>query len=171
MQKTFLTGRQSDTDFNYISLKILQKEDCIEISQKDYINSTELVEIPIKPQYQFNKEEKHKLGSMIGQINWVTTKMQPDIGFSVLDLSISMNKTSTILDLLNALKLLKKVTVNKGTLKYPNFSPISNPTIFVYIDVVYVNLCNGVSSVSGHVIFFQNNIKNCILSCSLTKIK
>ena len=97
--------------------------------------------------------------------------MQPDIGFGVLDLSISMNKTSTILDLLNALKLLKKVTVNKGTLKYPNFSPISNPTIFVYIDVVYVNLYNGVSSVSGHVTFFQNNIKNCILSCSLTKIK
>ena len=69
LQKTFLTGKQSDADFNYITLKILQKKDCIEISQKDYINSTGLVEIPIKPQYQLNKEEKHKLGSIIGQIN------------------------------------------------------------------------------------------------------
>ena len=35
--------------------------------------------------------------------------MQPDICFDVLDLSISMNKNSTILDLLKAIKLLKKL--------------------------------------------------------------
>ena len=43
---------------------------------------------------------------------------------------------------------------------------ISNPTIFVYTD-----LCDGVSSAGGHIIFLQNNNKNCILSWSSTKIK
>ena len=65
MQKTFLIGKQSDTDFKYIGLNILQKKDCIEISQEDYVSSVELVEMPIKRQYQkfhqLNGEEKHKL--------------------------------------------------------------------------------------------------------------
>ena len=53
LQKTFLTGKQSDTDFKYIGLNILQKKDSIEIlSQKDYANSIKLVEILIKHQYQ-----------------------------------------------------------------------------------------------------------------------
>ena len=72
-------------------------------------NSIELVEIPINCQYQkfhqLNKEEKHKLHSIIGQINWVATQTQPDICFNVLDLSISMNKNSTMLDLLKTVKL------------------------------------------------------------------
>ena len=72
----------------YVGLNILQKKDCIKISQKDYINSIELVEIPIKRQYQkfhqLNEEEKHKLRSIIGQINWVATQTQPDTCFGVL---------------------------------------------------------------------------------------
>ena len=109
LQNTFLIGKQSDTDLKYVGLNILQKKDCIKISQKDYINSIELVEIPIKRQYQkfhqLNEEEKHKLRSIIGQINWVATQTQPDTCFGVLDLSISINKNSTILDLLKAVKL------------------------------------------------------------------
>ena len=99
---------------------MLQKKDCIDISQKDYVNSIKLVEIPIKSQYQkfhqLNQEEKHKLRSIIGQINWVATQTQPGICFDVLDLSISMNKNSTVFDLLKSVKLLKKVKVNEGTL-------------------------------------------------------
>ena len=85
-------------------------------------------------------EEKQKLHSITGQINCVATPTQPDICFDVLDLSISMNKNSTILDLFKAIKLLKKVKVNEGTLTYPHFSSISNPIIFVYNDVAYANL-------------------------------
>ena len=131
-----------------------------------------MVEIT-KPQYQkFHQlnEEKQKLRSITRQINCVATQTQPDICFDVLDLSISMNKNSTILDLLKAIKLLKKVKVNESTLTYPHFSSISNPTIFVYNDVAYANLRDGVSSAGGH-IFLQNDNENCILSWSSTKIK
>ena len=79
--------------------------------------------------------------------------MQPDICLDVLDLSISINKNSTILDLLKAVKLLQKVKANKGTLIYPQFSSILNPTIFVYTDAAYANLCDEVSSAGGHIIF------------------
>ena len=43
LPKAFLIGKQSHTDFKYIGLNILQKKECIEISQKDYINSIKLV--------------------------------------------------------------------------------------------------------------------------------
>ena len=78
-----------------------------------------------------------------------------------------MNKNSTILDLLKAVKLLKKVEVNEGT----HVSSISNPTIFAYTDAAYTNLCDGVSSAGEHIIFSQNNNENSILSWSSTKIK
>ena len=142
----------------------MQKKGRIEIPQKDYIDPIELVEIPIKRQYerfhQLNEEEKHKLSSSIGKINWVATQMQPDICLDVLDLSISINKNSTILDLLKAVKLLQKVKANEGTLIYPHFSSVLNPTIFVYTDAAYANLCDRVSSAGGHIIFLQNNNKN-----------
>ena len=76
---------------------------------------------------------------------------KPDIRFDVIDFSISMNKNFTILDWLKAVKLLKKVKVNEGTLIYPHFSSISNPNIFVNPDAAYANLCDGVSSAGGHI--------------------
>ena len=82
-----------------------------------------------------------------------------------------MHNNSTILDLLKAVKLLKKVKVNEGTLICPHFLSTSNSTIFVYTDAVYANLCNGVSSAGRNIIFLQNNNKNCILSWSSAKIK
>ena len=94
-----------------------------------------------------------------------------DICLNVLDLSISMNKNSTILDLPKAITLLKKVKVNNSTLIHPDFLLISNPTIFVYTDAAYTYLWDGASSAGGHIIFLQKNNKNCILSWSLTQIK
>ena len=82
-----------------------------------------------------------------------------------------MNKNFTILDLLKTVKLMKKVKVNEGTLIYPHSSSISNVTIFVYNDAAYTNLCDEVSNANGHIIFLQNNNKNCILSWSSTRIK
>ena len=82
-----------------------------------------------------------------------------------------MNKNFTILDLFKTVKLMKKVKVNEGTLIYPHSSSISNVTIFVYNDAAYTNLCDEVSNANGHIIFLQNNNKNCILSWSSTRIK
>ena len=101
MQKTFLIGKQSDADFNYQVLNTLQKKDCIKISQKDYINSIEFFEIPIKCQqyqkfHQLNKEEK--LSTQHYWQNELGYHTKPDIRFDVIDFSISMNKNFTILD-------------------------------------------------------------------------
>ena len=63
-----------------------------------------------------------------------------DICFNVLDLSISMSKNSTILDLPKAIKLMKKVKANNSTLIHPDFLLTSNPTIFVYTDAAYTYL-------------------------------
>ena len=61
-------------------------------------------QIPIAYQNQkfhlLNDQEKHNLGSMIGSINWLATQTQRSVSFDVLDLSLFVNKQSTVLDLL-----------------------------------------------------------------------
>ena len=53
---------------------------------------------------------------MIGQINWVITQTHSSVSFDVLDLTFSINKQSTVLDLLKAIELLQKVKSNQNKL-------------------------------------------------------
>ena len=64
------------------------------------------------------EEERTKLRSVIGRLNWLAIQTRPDISYDVCELSTSQ-KNATVEQLMKANKVVKKAKYNTVFLHYP----------------------------------------------------
>ena len=115
-------------------------------------------------------QEKSKLRSLIGQLNWIAGVSRPDVGFGVCQLS-SAFKNATVDHLVKANKLLRHVKNSSGSIQFSNLSDLKTLRIVVYTDASFNNLPNG-GSQGGQVVFLaDDNDNSCPLAWKSNRIK
>ena len=144
-----------DLSFKYCGINIDQTEDCITVSQNDYISSMCQVHLPSKGTLDrsrlLNEDEKRSFRSIVGQLNWISTQSRPDISFDVSQLS-SRFKNAKVEDIMKANKVVKRVMSNQYCVEFPSLGSLEHCTIECFSDASLGNLpCGG--SQGGFVIF------------------
>ena len=100
-----------------------------------------------------NKHETKQLICITGQLNWLSSTTTPDIAYSVLELSASLNSPRAQ-TLLLANKTVKMTKANFFKLKIPQLA--GEWRIVVYSDASHGNLPDGYSSSLGFIIFLAD---------------
>jgi transposase InsO family protein len=161
LNKQFLIGSTSSGSFKYIGIHLAQEDNCIVLSQTDYINSLEPVKInqPSRGRNDdLTDDERRQYRALIGQLNWVSTQTRPDIAFDVCELS-SVFDTARVDDLLRANKVVKKIKAQSVVIKYPKLEGTNQLTIECYSDASFGNLENG-GSQGGYLLFITDQHGN-----------
>ena len=99
-------------------------------------------------------DEKQKMQSVVGQLNWLSTQTRPDISFDICDMSSKLS-CATVDDLLYLNKVIKKVKNQEVTLKFSKLIDLSTLAVECYSDASFGNLMNG-GSQGGYVIFITD---------------
>ena len=144
------------------------------LSIRSYIKSIEPITLERSRQLQkdevVTEQEKSKLRSLIGQLNWITRVSRPDIGFGVCQLGSTL-KNATVSDLVKANKLLRHVKNTPNSICFTKFSDLKNLKVVVYTDASFANLPNG-GSQGGQIVFLADNCnKSSPLAWESKKIK
>ena len=175
LRHIFNVGCEHSSAFKYIGIDLVQRSNfSIFINQESYIKSIEPINIDRSRRLQkdatINEQEKTKLRSLIGQLNWITGVSRPDIGFGVCQLS-STFKNATVNHLNKANKLLRHVKNTPNSICFPTFSNLKSLKVVVYADASFGNLPKG-GSQGGQIIFLADkNDNSCPLTWKSNKIK
>ena len=153
--KVFEIRVQNCGNFKYLGLNLVQSSTCIQLDQHMYVQSLEGVRV--SPSRSENKEalltvdERKQLRQMCGKLLWVANNTRPDISYETSTLC-NAGKEATVNDLLKVNKLVKKVKLDKGVVKFPNLGNPMEWSLAVFSDSSYANLSDG-SSQGGYVVF------------------
>ena len=175
LRHIFKIGCEHSSAFKYIGIDLVQKSDfSICINQGSYVESLEPISLDRSRKLQKDEpitvQERSKLRSLIGQLNWITGVSRPDIGFGVCQLS-SVFKQATVNHLIKANKLLRQVKNSSGTICFTKFSDLKNLRTVVYTDASFANLPNG-GSQGGQMVFLADRYNNsCPLAWKSNRIK
>ena len=173
IKSRFRVSSEGEGLFDYLGVEIQQDQrEKITLSQCKYIQ--EITQIPVPNNRELdsplNCEEKQKLRSLVGQMNWVANHSRPDIAFDACQISTSV-KDATIRDLKNANKVVMRVKSEQVKLTYPLLGDISASHIICYTDASFKNLPGGASQ-GGYCIFIKGaNDKRALLAWQSKKIK
>ena len=108
LRENFVTSPEECESCKYLGLKIVQKNHCIYLDQKLYIE--EIKEVAIDTKRKMSKEaqlttgEAWQLRGIAGQLNGTSSQMRPDMSFCACKISTSI-KDATISDLIHAKKI------------------------------------------------------------------
>ena len=96
MKHTFKISKENSTAFKYLGIEVFKDDNGIYLSQVKY--AKELKEIILDKAHsndknrQVTKEEKTKLRSVIGRLNWLSTITRPDIAYEHIELSTKLKQ-------------------------------------------------------------------------------
>ena len=109
------------------------------------------------------------LRSKIGQLLWLSNQIRPDISFDVCVLATRL-KEVTVKDILEANKIVRKVTSHSLKLCYQNLGPSECLKFVTFTDAEYANLIDG-GSQGVYFIFLagENGVCNLINWQSIVK--
>ena len=108
---------------------------------------------------------------IVGSLNWVSLISRPDVSFDVVDLSTKF-QAPTVADMLVANKAVRRVKISQLRIKYCRLKMNNNLKIVTYSDGSFRNLCNGVSSGSGKVVFLVDELRHCcVVTWNSNKLK
>ena len=167
LKRTFHIGTEQQTNFNYVGVKLSQRDDySIEASQDEFIDEIEY--IPITPLQKAKKDEPlssddiRLLRGVLGKLNWIAGMTRPEISFSVSQLS-SHIAHATVSDLITANKVVKFVKSRSSFIKFPKVN-VNNLCVKVFADASWNNLIDG-GSQGGQIVFIcdENNTISPIL--------
>ena len=172
LKKEFLIGTMDSGSFKYVGLNIRQEAEGISVDQENYIRSVNQVEISHKKcqtkSMNLNDEEMHQYRLVVGQLNWIGTQTRPDISFDVCALSMQFGK-STIGDLMEANKVIKRVKTDQVSLFFPVLT--GNIHIEGFSDASFANLSD-CHSQGGFIVFIvDENGKRCPIMWKSKKIR
>ena len=174
MKETFHFGAENSQSFDYIGIKLNQREDgSITISQEAYTSSLQpiILDENTKRNKNMSLDKKHvtALRGAIGKLNWLAGMSRPEISFDVSEIS-SRILTSTVADILRVNKIIKFVKTNPSYITIPSLD-LKTLKIVVYTDASFGNLADG-GSQGGHVIFLCDSDNNAsLLSWSSNRVK
>ena len=155
-----VTSPEELETFQYLGLKIVQKQDCIYLNLKLYIE--ELKEVVTDTKRKMFKEaqlttgEVSQLKGLAGQLNWTSSQTRPDISFGACEISTSI-KDATTSDSVYANKKYQKVKGRKNSITIPNLGSIEC-MIVGYSDASFENLRNA-STQGGYIMFLYKDDK------------
>jgi len=175
LRDRFLAGKLEENQFSYIGFHIKQIRSGIILDQNKYVDSIEIKTISSERSAQkhddLSEKESTMYRSLAGYINWIVHGSRPDLAFELMDLSTKFNKAK-IVDLLQALKAIRKVKNQDSKIFFPNLGDHSSWRLLLFTDAAHANLCDGVSSSMAFVIFLVGDGRQCCpLSWSANKIK
>ena len=174
LKETFHFGAENSQSFDYIGIKLNQREDgSITISQEAYTSSLQpiMLDENTKRNKNMSLDKKHvtALRDAIGKLNWLAGMSRPEISFDVSEIS-SRILTSTVADILRVNKIIKFVKTNPSYITIPSLD-LKTLKIVVYTDASFGNLADG-GSQGGHVIFLCDSDNNAsLLSWSSNRVK
>ena len=173
IKNRFRVSSEGEGLFDYLGVEIQQdKHGLITLSQYKYIDEITQITVPNNRDLDspLNSDEKRKLRSLVGQMNWIANHSRPDIGFDACQISTSV-KDATIRDLKNANKAVMRLKSDNVKLTYPLLGDISASRLICYTDASFKNLPGGASQ-GGYCIFIEGaNNKRALLAWQSKKIK
>ena len=123
------------------------------------------------PDRMLSDKEKKEFRGIVGSLNWVSLITRPDVSFEVVDLSTKF-QAPTVADMITANKAIRKIKNSPTILRFSKLTINNNLKIVVYSDGSFRNLCKGVSSGSGRVIFLVDEHRRCsVLTWNSNKLK
>ena len=172
LRENFLAGKLEQKNFTYVGLEIDQDRTGITVTQNEYIDSLEMIEISSerakKKTDLLSKSELTSYRSAVGSLNWVVQTTRPDVAFDMLVLSMKF-QSGTVEDLLSLNKVIKKVKLKEGIVRFPCIGDPKEWKIFVFPDASFANLPDGVSSAMAYVVFLVGT-GVCVLNWKSNKI-
>ena len=90
---------------------------------------------------------------LVGQLNWVSAQMYPDVGFDMCELS-GATRVEQVEYIRKANKVVKKIQERTISLKYFSLGNIKELVIECFSDAVFGNLEGG-GSQGGYIIFHE----------------
>lgn len=152
----FLAGKLEQKNFTYVGLEIHQDRTGITVTQNEYIDSMEMVKITSerakKKNDALSKTELTSYRSAVGSLNWVVQTTRPDVAFDMLVLSMKF-QSGTVEDVLSLNKVIKKIKLKEGIIRYPCIGDPKDWKVFLFSDASFANLPDGVNSAMAYIVF------------------
>ena len=144
IRNSFDIGKEDSTAFKYVGLEIMYNGETITLEQQEYAKGLVTINITknrsMEKDMPLDEEEKEQLRSKIGQGLWMARQSRPDVMFDVCRLASNYSR-ATVQDLIDMNKVLKKLVMDKLTLK---FQPLKGEmSLVVFTDASFGNLPNG----------------------------
>ena len=170
----FKIGSERLKAFTCLGLNIKQNADfSIDVDQTNYVNGKNpMMSTNNRMKYTSSpladKERSH-YHQLIGQLNWVTNKSEPEFNFEVCYASTIVT-SATISDITKLNKVLKHIKTEKSHIRFPSLN-IDSLSIRIYTNPSFNNLPSG--GCHGEQIIFITDNKNqsCPLAWNSFKIK
>ena len=142
--------------FTFLGLKVHQLPSGVILNQDNYADKIQYLpqQTEASKLKELSSEEKDSLRSVIGQLSWIGNQTRPDISSNVCQLS-SCLKTATKQELTLANKTIRKVRVDKLSLKFPKLN-MNNLQLLVHSDASHNNLPKG-GSQGGYIVFLGDD--------------
>jgi hypothetical protein len=175
LRDRFLAGKIAEDQFQYIGFQIQQRGDHILLDQNHYVDNVKLRNLTSQrlseKRSELDIQEYTMLRSLAGKINWTVQGSRPDLAFDLVEISMKFKK-AVVNDLNKAMKALRHLKNGKSEIIFPCLENYSHWTLVVFSDAAHANLCDGISSMMGYIVFLVGkNSKCCPLSWNGCKIK
>lgn len=168
LSKRFLAGSNLEGEFKYVGYQISQRAHGIVLDQNAYIDSVDLVKMSAEREMQksdsLNPTELKQYRSIVGSLNWIVQGSRPDLAFQLVEFSTKF-RCGTVDDLIKVRKIMQKARECKSEVCFPDLGSMDDWKIVFYSDASHANLCEGVGSCVGYIIFLVGSNGQC---CPLT---
>ena len=173
--ETFMIGSAGEREFRYIGINLSQDDEGLKLDQSHYTAGVSPYEIS----NDRKKEKEDKLSEselkayrkIVRSINWVATTSRPDMCFEVVELSTHF-KNATVRDLIAANKAVRRLQTRDYKILFPSLTIDDELRIVLYSDSAYKNLCDGVGTGSGYIVFLvDKSRRSCPISWSSKKLQ
>ena len=173
IRKIFIIGLEERQNMKYLGLYVNQTESFISLSNDDYSESIQEIDTTTAGTDKsrlLTKEESDNMRTVIGQINWVTNQTRPDVSFNNCIIANS-TKHSTVSDLHQVNKAVRKVRSHKVSLTFPSNLDLDSCHLVAFCDASFANLPDR-GSQGGHIIFVTDQHGNyCVIAWQSKRIK
>ena len=174
LKAVFKIGTENSQSFTYVGSTLFQDENSnIFINQDEYVSNLESILLSnadrTDKHRSLSEKERKSLRSVLGQLNWLACTSRPEISFPVSSLS-SKVKTATIVDIIEANKIVKFVKTNPGFIKIPKLD-IESIRVASYSDASFNNLTDGGSQGALITFLYDKNGSCAPISWSSNRIK
>ena len=174
MRETFKVGKEESVNFKYLGLEMQHYSGSIYLDQSEYFENLDLIQLDPKRHKETDESltdvEKDTLRSRIGQLLWLSNQTRPDISFDVCVLATRL-KEATVKDILEANKIVRKVTSHSIKLCYQNLGPSECLKFVTFTDAAYANLIDGGSQEAYFIFLVRENGTCNLISWQSQRIK